>query len=146
MKTPPEIEPEESVPGDEPGEQGRTLATRVTLAPLRLTSLKGKYNNLEIGGAYTRGTIPEGRNHLQGDTVFGGEFFDRQYYSKGPRTRVGLEASWAIGPASVAAEFASMSGTISAPSRPARSKRVCERSSNLRNRQNRHTPRSRNER
>jgi phosphate-selective porin len=102
---PPELEPVEPLPDEEPSEEGRTWAARATVAPLRLSSLPGKYNSLEIGGAYTRGTVPEGRNHLQGDTVFGGEFFDRQYYSKGPRTRFGLEASWAIGPASFAAEY-----------------------------------------
>jgi len=104
---PPEIEALEPLPDEapEPGQKGRTWAARATLAPLRLTSLPGKYNSLEVGGAYTRGTIPEGRNHLQGETVFGGEFFDRQYYTKGPRTRFGLEASWAIGPASLAAEY-----------------------------------------
>lgn len=103
---PPDLEPEEPVvPGDEPGEQGRTLAARATLAPLRLTSLKSKYNNLEVGGAYTRCTLPEGRNHLQGDTAYGGDFFGRHYYTKGPRTRLGLEASWAVGAASIAAEY-----------------------------------------
>lgn len=102
---PPDLEPVEPLPGEEPVQEGRTWALRATVAPLRLTSLPGKYNDLEIGGAYTRGTIPEGRNHLQGDTVFGGDFFDRQYYTKGQRARFGLEASWAIGPASVAAEY-----------------------------------------
>jgi len=102
---PPDLEPVETLPGEEPLQEGRTWAARATVSPLRLTSLPGKYNNLEVGGAYTRGTIPEGRNHLQGDTVFGGSFFDRQYYTKGQRARFGLEASWAIGPASVAAEY-----------------------------------------
>jgi len=104
---PPEIEPFEPLPGEEPEpeQEGRTWAARVTLSPLRLTSLPGKYNNLEVGGAYSRGTIPDGRNHLQGETMLGGEFVDRQYYTSGPRTRFGLEASWAIGPASVAAEY-----------------------------------------
>jgi phosphate-selective porin len=102
---PPELEAVEPIPGEDPAEEGRTWAARATVAPLRLTSLPGKYNNLEVGGAFTSGTIPEGRNHLQGDTVIGGEFFDRQYYTKGPRTRFGLEVSWAIGPAFVAAEY-----------------------------------------
>ena len=102
---PPELEPVEPLPGEEPAQQGRTWAARATVSPLRLTSMPGRYNNLEVGGAYTRGTVPEGRNHLQGDTAFGGEFFDRQYFTKGPRTRFGLEASWAIGPASIAAEY-----------------------------------------
>ena len=102
---PPEIETLQPLPEEEPLQEGRTWAARATVAPLRVTSLPGKYNNLEVGGAYTRGTAPEGRNHLQGDTVFGGEFFDRQYYTKGPRNRLGLEVSWAIGPASLAAEY-----------------------------------------
>jgi phosphate-selective porin OprO/OprP len=102
---PPALEPLEPMPDEEPEQEGRTWAARATIAPLRLTSLPGKYNSLEIGGAYTRGTVPEGRNHLQGETAFGGEFFDRQYYTEGPRTRFGVEASWAIGPASVAAEY-----------------------------------------
>jgi phosphate-selective porin OprO/OprP len=102
---PPDLEPVEPIPGDEPTEEGQTWAARATVEPLRLTSMPGKYKSLEIGGAYTRGSVPEGRNHLQGETVFGGEFFDRQYYTKGPRTRFGLEASWAIGPAFLAAEY-----------------------------------------
>jgi phosphate-selective porin len=102
---PPAVEPVEPLPDEQPPEEGRTWAARATVAPLRLTSLPGGYNNLEVGGAYSHGTVPEGRNHLQGDTVFGGEFFDRQYYTKGPRTRFGLEVSWAMGPASLAAEY-----------------------------------------
>jgi len=102
---PPEIESVEPLPGEQLPQEGRTWAARATVAPLRLTSLPGKYNSLEVGGAYTHGTVPEGRNHLQGNTVLGGEFFDRQYYTKGPRTRLGLEVSWAIGPASLAAEY-----------------------------------------
>jgi hypothetical protein len=102
---PPDLESMDMVPGEQPQEQGRSWAARATVAPLRLTSLPGKYNNLEVGGAYTHALVPEGRNHLQGDTVFGGEFFDRQYYTKGPRTRLGLEVSWAIGQAFLAAEY-----------------------------------------
>ena len=102
---PPELEALDPLTDEQPPQEGRTWAARATVAPLRLSSLPGRYNNLEVGGAYTSGTVPEGRNHLQGDTVFGGEFFDRQYYTKGPRTRFGLEASWAIGPASLAAEY-----------------------------------------
>lgn len=102
---PPEFEPVEPIPDEPPPEEGRTWAARATVAPLRRTSLPGRYNNLEVGGAFTSGTVAEGRNHLQGATVFGGEFFDRQYFTKGRRTRYGLELSWAIGPASVAAEY-----------------------------------------
>ena len=104
-EVPPGLEPVEPLPDEPAPQEGRTWAARATVAPLRLTSLPGKYNNLEVGGAYTSGTVPEGRNHLQGETVFGGTFFDRQYYTNGPRTRFGLELSWAVGPASIAAEY-----------------------------------------
>lgn len=102
---PPFIEDADGVADPDAAGQGSTWAGRATVTPLRLTSMKGKYNNLELGAAFTRGTIPEGRNHLQGDTVFGGDFFDRHYYTKGPRTRLGIEARWPIGPVSVAAEY-----------------------------------------
>jgi phosphate-selective porin OprO/OprP len=102
---PPGHEPVEPLPEEPAPEEGRTWAARATVAPLRLTSLPGKYNNLEVGGAFTSGTVPQGRNHLQGETVFGGSFFDRQYYTNGPRKRFGLDVSWAIGPASIAAEY-----------------------------------------
>ena len=93
------------VPGEQPQEQGRSWAARATVAPLRLTSLPGKYNNLEVGGAYTHALVPEGRNHLQGEHGLRRRVFDRQYDTKGPRTRLGLEVSWAIGPAFLAAEY-----------------------------------------
>ena len=103
---PPDLEPLAPIADDQAAvEEGRTWAARGTVSPLRLGSMPGKYNNLEVGAAYTHAVVPEGRNHLQGDTVFGGEFFDRQYYTKGARTRLGLEVSWAIGPAFVAAEY-----------------------------------------
>ena len=105
-EVPPGLEAVEPLP-DEPAppQEGRTWAARATVAPLRLTSMPGKYNKLEVGGAFTSGTVPEGRNHLQGKTVFGGRSSIRQYYTNGPRKRFGLELSWAIGPASIAAEY-----------------------------------------
>ncbi len=81
---PPELEPVEPLPGEQAAQEGRTFAARATVSPLRLTSLRNRYNNLEVGGAFTSGTVPEGRNHLQGDTVLGGEFFDRQVLHEGP--------------------------------------------------------------
>ncbi len=101
----PGLEPTDLLPGEQPGSRSRAYAARVTIAPLRLGSLRGKYNNLEIGGAFTSSTVPEGRNHLQGSMVLGDDFFDRRYYTNGRRLRTGLELSWDIGPASIRAEY-----------------------------------------
>jgi len=101
----PGLEPADLLPGEQPGSRSRAYAARVTIAPLRLGSLRGKYNNLEIGGAFTSSTVPEGRNHLQGSMALGDDFFDRRYYTNGRRLRTGLELSWDIGPASIRAEY-----------------------------------------
>jgi phosphate-selective porin OprO/OprP len=92
------------LPGEQPSPERRTWAGRVTIAPLRLTSLSGRYNNLEIGGAFVTSTVPEGKNHLQGETALGDEFFGRRYYTRGRRLRTGIELSWPVGPALVSAE------------------------------------------
>jgi phosphate-selective porin OprO and OprP len=102
---PPKLHPMDLLPGEQPGSRSRAYAARVTIAPLRLGSIPGKYNDLEIGGAFTSSTVPEGRNHLQGVMALGDKFFDRQYYTGGRRLRTGIEMSWDIGPASLRAEF-----------------------------------------
>jgi phosphate-selective porin len=93
-----------------PGEQwvqpdGWSWAGRATIAPLRLGSVPGEYNNLEIGGAFMSSTIPEGKNHLHGKTLIGATFFGRHYYTNGSRTRTAIEASWPLGPASFSTEY-----------------------------------------
>jgi phosphate-selective porin OprO/OprP len=103
---PPSLDPAPLLPGDPPPlpRQG-SWAGRATFAPLRLGSLPGHLNNLEVGGAIVSTTIPEGRNNLSGKMVLGDTFFHSRYYTKGRRLRVGLELSWAPGPFSVSAEY-----------------------------------------
>jgi phosphate-selective porin len=101
----PKLHPPDLLPGEQPGSRSRAYAARLTIAPLRLTSLHAKYNDLEIGGAFTSSTVPEGRNHLHGAMVLGDKFFDRRYYTNGRRLRTGVELSWDIGPASLRAEI-----------------------------------------
>jgi len=103
---PPSLDPAPLLPGDPPPlpQQG-SWAGRVTVAPLRLGSLPGHLNNLEIGGAIVSTTIPEGRNNLPGKMVLGDTFFHSRYYTNGRRLRVGLELSWAPGPFSISAEY-----------------------------------------
>ena len=101
----PKLHPADLLPGEQPGSRSRAYAARVTIAPLRLSSLRGKYNDLEIGGAFTSSTVPEGRNHLHGAMALGDKFFDRRYYTNGRRLRTGVEVSWDIGPASIRAEY-----------------------------------------
>jgi len=101
FKPPPDLVPGET--WEQP--EGWSWAGRVTVAPLRLGSVPGEYNNLEVGGAVMSSEVPEGENHLQGETLIGTEFFPRHYYTHGRRFRTGIEASWPIGPASVSGEY-----------------------------------------
>jgi phosphate-selective porin len=102
---PPSLDPAVLLPDEQPLPQQGSWAGRVTVAPLRLGSLPGHLNNLEIGGAIVSTTIPEGPNNLSGKMVLGDTFFRSRYYTSGRRLRVGLELSWAPGPFSVSAEY-----------------------------------------
>jgi phosphate-selective porin len=102
---PPHLDPPPLLPGEQPPSQQGSWAARVTFAPLRLGSLPGHLNDLEIGGAFVSTTIPEGRNNLNAEMVLGDKFFHSRYYTNGRRLRAGLEMSWAPGPFSVSAEY-----------------------------------------
>ena len=102
---PPGLDPPPLLPGEQTLPRQSSWAGRATFAPLRLGSLPGHLNNLEIGGAFVSTTIPEGRNNLNGEMVLGDKFFHSRYYTNGRRQRVGLELSWAPGPYSVSAEY-----------------------------------------
>jgi phosphate-selective porin len=102
---PPGLDPPPLLPGEQPLPRQGSWAGRATVAPLRLGSLPGHLNNLEVGGAIVSTTIPEGTNNLNGEMVLGDKFFPSRYYTKGRRLRVGLEVSWAPGPFSVSAEY-----------------------------------------
>jgi phosphate-selective porin len=57
-------------------------------------------DEFRVGLAFTRSDVPEGLNSLQGRSVFGYQFFPR-IYVKGRRLRLGAEAVWEPGPASI---------------------------------------------
>ena len=102
---PPNLDPAPLLPGEQPLPQQGSWAGRMTFAPLRLGSLPGHLNNLEVGGAVVSTEIAEGTNNLNAEMVLGDKFFHSRYYTKGRRLRVGLELSWAPGPFSVSAEY-----------------------------------------
>jgi phosphate-selective porin OprO/OprP len=101
----PSLQPAFLLPDEKPLAEKRTWAGRVTVAPLRLGSLPGHLNNLEIGGAIAESTVPEGMNNLRGEMALGDRFFHRDYFTRGRRLRTGVEVSWAPGPCSVSAEY-----------------------------------------
>jgi len=102
----PNFEPPPLLPGDEIAlPSRRSVAGRVVVRPLVPLAAPPIFETLEVGASAMRSEVPEGLNHLQGETMFGTRFFSRGYYVNGPRTRAGLEASWAPGPASLGAEY-----------------------------------------
>jgi phosphate-selective porin OprO/OprP len=102
----PNFEPPPLLSGDEIAlPSRRSFAGRVVVRPLVPLAAPPIFETLEVGASAMRSELPEGLNHLQGETLFGTRFFSRGYYVNGPRTRAGLEASWSPGPASLGAEY-----------------------------------------
>jgi phosphate-selective porin OprO and OprP len=93
------------LPEDPPAVYGPSWAGRVRAEPFRALGKKSLLETLEFGVAATSTDIPVGPNHLQGQSVFGFDFFSRLYYTNGPRKRLGFEFSWLPGPASVKFEY-----------------------------------------
>jgi phosphate-selective porin len=80
---------------------GQAVVGRVTVSPFEVQ--KGS-EPLTIGVSASRSRLTDDLG-LRGRTVLGdGIFFDRSYVN-GARQRIGLDASWANGPASAAAEY-----------------------------------------
>ena len=82
----------------------RTFAGRITGTPLRLTPVPAVLKDLEIGGAFTSTTVPEGLKGLRGQTVTGQTYF-RHLFVHGHRLRVGTQLRWTPGPFSLKSEF-----------------------------------------
>jgi phosphate-selective porin OprO/OprP len=102
---PPELKP--SYP-DEPlpaNPRQPALALRGTVAPFHLAGNKGLLKTLTVGAAMVETDVPEGPNHLQGQSASGYHFFPRLYLTSGRRLRTGLEFVWTPGPAGVSAEY-----------------------------------------
>lgn len=85
----------------------RTFATRITGTPLRQLRVAG-LDGLELGSAFTVSSVsdedrlPQG---LRGRTVMTQDTFFQPVYVNGLRRRVEADLSWAVGPASMRAEY-----------------------------------------
>jgi hypothetical protein len=84
-----------------------TYAARVTGTPLREMPVPKFIRPVEIGAAYARSDVPEGLSSVRGHTVADIDYFP-YVWVKGPRQRVGAEASLINGPFSLKGEFINM--------------------------------------
>ena len=76
---------------------GPSVAVRVVGELFRGLPVHNRLKGAEFGIAYTTSHVPEGLNSLQGEEVWGYNFFDRVYV-KGRRQRLGLQFDWSPGP------------------------------------------------
>ncbi len=83
---------------------GRTLALRLSGAPLRPLPLPAQLGRIEVGAAIASSNVPEGLNSLRGH-IYSGESFFPRIYVQGRRLRIGTELSWSPGPFSIKGEF-----------------------------------------
>jgi phosphate-selective porin OprO/OprP len=82
---------------------GPSFAGRVTATPLR--PLAETFQTLRFGFAYGGTNVPEGLNSLRGSSVYGTVDFFEPVYTKGRRTRMGVEVSYTPGPVGFSAEW-----------------------------------------
>ena len=83
---------------------GPSFAARVVGEIFRRLPVHDRLKGAEVGIAYTRAYVPEGLNSLQGEDLWGYNFFDRVYV-KGYRQRLGLQWDWSPGPTGFRAEW-----------------------------------------
>lgn len=83
---------------------GPSVAARVIGEPFRRLPVPERLKGAEVGVAYTRSYVPEGLNSLQGEDLWGYDFFDRVYV-KGHRQRIGFQWDWSPGPTGLKAEW-----------------------------------------
>jgi phosphate-selective porin OprO/OprP len=81
----------------------RTFAARVLAHPFR--GATSPLTTLQIGGAFSRTSVPVGFPAVRARTVFGAPFFDSDVWVRGRRQRTGLEARWQPGRASIQSEY-----------------------------------------
>jgi phosphate-selective porin OprO/OprP len=82
---------------------GRTLAGRITIAPLKDRKTRGS-DALELSAALLRSDLPEARGGVSGRLVMGETFFPRVFVN-GTRTRMGTSVAWNGLHASLTGEF-----------------------------------------
>jgi phosphate-selective porin OprO/OprP len=78
---------------------GRTIAGRIGVQPF--DGRRTPFADLLFGAAWADSDVQEGFSSLRGETVFGADFYDSDYWVQGARRRRGLEARWRPGPFSV---------------------------------------------
>jgi phosphate-selective porin OprO/OprP len=84
-----------------------TFAGRLTVRPVR--KRHSPFRDLQFGIAYTGSQVAEGFPGLKGHTVLDAPFFPSNFWVDGQRRRIGLEARWRPGPASIKAEYIRLS-------------------------------------
>ena len=92
------------VEGQDIKDIGPSYAVRVVGEIFRGLPVHDRLKGMEVGIAYTRSQLPEGLNSLQGEDVWGFDFFERVYVL-GTRQRLGLQLDWSPGPTGFKAEW-----------------------------------------
>lgn len=80
-----------------------TVAARLTAYPFR--KAKSDLSDIQIGAAFTRSDVPEGISGLRGRTAMDSSFHPAEFWVRGARQRLGIEARWRPGPFSIRAEY-----------------------------------------
>ena len=83
---------------------GPSIAARVVGEPFRRLPVPNRLKGAELGIAFTTSQVPEGLNSLQGEEVWGYNFFERVYVN-GRRRRLGLQLDWSPGPVGFRSEW-----------------------------------------
>jgi phosphate-selective porin OprO/OprP len=100
-----ELENERFAAGGEDLEDiGPSVAGRVVVEPFRRLPVPDRLKGAELGVAFTTSNVPEGLNSLQGEEVWGYNFFERVYVN-GRRQRLGLQFEWSPGPTGFRTEW-----------------------------------------
>ncbi len=92
------------VEGQDLEDIGPSVAVRVVGELFRRLPVHDRLKGAEFGIAFTSAHVPEGLNSLQGEEVWGYNFFDRVYVN-GRRQRLGLQFDWSPGPTGFKAEW-----------------------------------------
>jgi phosphate-selective porin OprO/OprP len=82
---------------------GRTIALRLTTGSTPRS--RSAEATVHAAVAWTGGDAPLTRSAFRGRTPLRSEFFDNDVWVQGPRRRLGIEAAWLPGPASIKAEY-----------------------------------------
>jgi phosphate-selective porin OprO and OprP len=83
---------------------GPSIAARIVGEPFRRLPVHNRLKGAELGIAFTTSNVPEGLNSLQGEEVWGYNFFDKVYVN-GRRQRLGLQFDWSPGPVGFRSEW-----------------------------------------